>query len=155
MHGGVYISISRPLFILHCILLCPLSLTLFVVCCCRGYFFGPDANWNRLDFFIVIIGWLEENPRYLGALPFNLSFLRVFRVFRPLKTLTKVDGMKELVSTLFLCVDPLIDVLGLTFFVFFVFGVLGMELFQGNGEILLQVAMRVNWLERRPHIRLK
>ena len=27
-----------------------------------GYFFGPDANWNRLDFFIVMVGWLEEDP---------------------------------------------------------------------------------------------
>jgi len=99
-----------------------------------GYFFGPDANWNRLDFFIVVVGWLEEYPDYLGALPFNLSFLRIFRVFRPLRTLGKMDGMKELINTMFLCVDPLVDVLNLTIFVFFVFSVLGMELFQGQGS---------------------
>jgi voltage-dependent calcium channel L type alpha-1D len=99
-----------------------------------GYFFGPDANWNRLDFFIVVVGWLEEYPEYLGSMPFNLSFLRIFRVFRPLRTLGKMDGMKELINTMFLCVDPLVDVLNLTIFVFFVFSVLGMELFSGQGS---------------------
>mmetsp|Transcript_2583 Transcript_2583/g.3505 ORF Transcript_2583/g.3505 Transcript_2583/m.3505 type:complete len:1818 (-) Transcript_2583:287-5740(-) len=99
-----------------------------------GYFFGPDANWNRLDFFIVVVGWLEEYPDYLGAMPFNLSFLRIFRVFRPLRTLGKMEGMKELINTMFLCVDPLVDVLNLTIFVFFVFSVLGMELFNGQGS---------------------
>ena len=27
-----------------------------------GYLFGPDASWNRLDFFIVVVGWLEAYP---------------------------------------------------------------------------------------------
>jgi hypothetical protein len=67
-------------------------------------------------------------------MPFKLSFLRIFRVFRPLRSLGKVGGMKELVNTIFLCFDPLVDVLSLTIFVFFVFSVLGMELFQGQGS---------------------
>ena len=99
-----------------------------------GYLFGPDANWNRLDFFIVVVGWLEEYPDYLGSMPFNVSFLRIFRVFRPLRTLGKMKNMKVLINTLFICFDPLVDVLNLTLFVFFVFSVLGMELFQGQAS---------------------
>jgi len=99
-----------------------------------GYLFGPDANWNRLDFFIVTVGWLEEYPGYLGKLPFNLSFLRIFRAFRPLRTLSKIPGMKEIIATIFLCLSPLVDVFNLTTFVFFVFSVLGMELFMGIGS---------------------
>jgi hypothetical protein len=98
-----------------------------------GYFYGPDRNWNRLDYTIVLVGWLDDYPA-ISAIPFKLSFLRIFRVFRPLRSLGKVAGMKELVNTIFLCVDPLVDVLTLTIFVFFVFSVLGMELFQGQGS---------------------
>lgn len=81
---------------------------------------------------IVLVGWLDDYPALIGAIPFKLSFLRIFRVFRPLRSLGKVGGMKELVNTIFLCFDPLVDVLSLTIFVFFVFSVLGMELFQGH-----------------------
>mmetsp|Transcript_69269 Transcript_69269/g.156588 ORF Transcript_69269/g.156588 Transcript_69269/m.156588 type:complete len:378 (-) Transcript_69269:198-1331(-) len=99
-----------------------------------GYFWGPDASWNRLDFLTVFVGWMEEYPDFLPIPAMNLSFLRIFRVFRPLRTLGKVEGMKALIGTMMVCVDPLTDVLNLTIFVFFVFSVLGMELFQGQGS---------------------
>jgi voltage-gated sodium channel len=106
-----------------------------------GYFFGPDRIWNRLDFAVVLLGWLEEYPTYVGALPINLSFLRIFRVLRPLRTLSKIDGLKELIGTMFQCYDPLTDVLSLTIFIFFVFSVLGMELFQVGQLLVVVVAV--------------
>ena len=99
-----------------------------------GYLSGPDQAWNRLDFIIVVFGWLEEYPDFFKTMPFNIGFLRIFRVFRPLRTLGKMGSMKELISTLWICFDPLVDVMYLTIFVFFVFSVLGMELFRGQGS---------------------
>jgi hypothetical protein len=90
-----------------------------------GYFQDP---WNRLDFFIVVVGFLQYVPN-VG----NFTMFRTFRVFRPLRTLGKVPGMKAIINTMLEAFDPLMNVTLLTIFIFFVFSVLGMELFQGQG----------------------
>jgi hypothetical protein len=101
-----------------------------------GYLFGQDCSWNRLDFLVVLLGWIEEYPDYFGgAMPFNLSFLRIFRVLRPLRAMGKIGGLKVLIDTMTKCFDPLTDVMMLTVFIFFVFSVLGMELFQGQASL--------------------
>mmetsp|Transcript_2580 Transcript_2580/g.3501 ORF Transcript_2580/g.3501 Transcript_2580/m.3501 type:complete len:180 (+) Transcript_2580:75-614(+) len=43
-----------------------------------GYFYGPDRNWNRLDYTIVLVGWLDDYPALIGAIPFKLSFFKNF-----------------------------------------------------------------------------
>lgn len=91
-----------------------------------GYF---NDTWNWLDFFIVMVGVI---PLLIPDFA-NFTMFRTFRVFRPLRTLGKVPGMKAIINTMLEAFDPLMNVVMLTMFIFFVFSVLGMELFQGQG----------------------
>ncbi|KAJ9460078.1 Sodium channel protein 60E [Diplonema papillatum] len=80
--------------------------------------------WNVLDCFIVMAG--------LAGLVFTagpiFSAFRSIRIFRPLRTISKVRGMKNLIDTLASSVPILLNVLLLSSFVFFVFGLLGVIL---------------------------
>jgi len=51
--------------------------------------------WNWLDFIVVITSILETLPGMS-----NISGLRTFRLFRPLRNLTTVPSMRTLVGTL-------------------------------------------------------
>ena len=52
--------------------------------------------WNWLDFIVVITSLLTFLPQFD-----NISGLRTFRLFRPLRNLTTVPSMRTLVGTLF------------------------------------------------------
>ena len=54
------------------------------------------SGWNWLDFVVVVVGWLTLS----GATTGGMSALRSVRVLRPLRTITRVRGMKVLVSSL-------------------------------------------------------
>ena len=92
----------------------------------RGH---PNAyladNWNRLDFFVVILGVLAALD--LG----NFSAIRVVRVLRPLRTLQGFAGMRRLVVTLLRSMPLLFDVTVLVSFLFFTFGLVGVQLYSG------------------------
>lgn len=96
-----------------------------------GFVLGPKTYlsqaWNYLDLFIVIIGVLDFIPS-AGASS-NLSSLRSLRVVRPLRAVTKFPQLQFLVVLLFRCLPQLINVLGLCSFIFFVFGILGVQMF--------------------------
>jgi hypothetical protein len=86
--------------------------------------------WNYLDLFIVIVGLLDFVPSGSGS--GNLSALRSLRVMRPLRAITKFPELRFLVVLLLQCVPMLSNVLGLCGFIFFVFGILGVQLFAGT-----------------------
>ncbi len=48
------------------------------------------STWNWLDFLVVVVGWLTLT----GATTGGMSALRSVRVLRPLRTITRVRGMK-------------------------------------------------------------
>jgi hypothetical protein len=102
--------------------------------CALGFFAGPHTYlhdaWNYLDFFIVIIGLLDFVPSGSGS--GNLSALRSLRVMRPLRAVTKFPELRFLVVLLLQCIPLLSNVLGLCSFIFFVFGILGVQLFAGT-----------------------
>ena len=50
------------------------------------------SGWNWLDFVVVVVGWLTLS----GATTGGMSALRSVRVLRPLRTITRVRGMKVL-----------------------------------------------------------
>ncbi len=97
-----------------------------------GFFVGRKTylsdSWNYLDFFIVLIGLLDFMPSGTGS---NLSALRSLRVMRPLRAITKFPQLRFLVVLLLQCIPMLSNVIGLCCFIFFVFGILGVQLFQG------------------------
>lgn len=79
-----------------------------------GFIFGKDAylrdSWNVLDFVIVITSYIpilqlafketevavnnEVGPQQDSSDSFSFSSLRTFRVLRPLKTISSVQGLK-------------------------------------------------------------
>ncbi|KAG9337353.1 hypothetical protein JZ751_028773, partial [Albula glossodonta] len=82
-------------------------------------------TWNRLDFFIVMAGMVEYS---LDLQNINLSAIRTVRVLRPLKAINRVPSMRILVNLLLDTLPMLGNVLLLCFFVFFIFGIIGITL---------------------------
>uniref|UniRef100_A0A8C2ILM1 Calcium voltage-gated channel subunit alpha1 Ib n=1 Tax=Cyprinus carpio TaxID=7962 RepID=A0A8C2ILM1_CYPCA len=85
-------------------------------------------TWNRLDFFIVMAGVVEYS---LDLQNINLTAIRTVRVLRPLKAINRVPSMRILVSLLLDTLPMLGNVLLLCFFVFFIFGIIGVQLWAG------------------------
>ena len=80
--------------------------------------------WNRMDLVIVCTGIATIS---FAQFP-GLSFLRVFRVLRPLKTLTRIQGMKALVGTFMRSFTEITKVFTLLLFFMCFYGILGIEL---------------------------
>nr|pir hypothetical protein C54D2.5 - Caenorhabditis elegans [Caenorhabditis elegans] len=98
-------------------------------------FYGPAAymsdTWNRLDFFIVMAGIAEfVLHEYLGG-NINLTAIRTVRVLRPLRAVNRIPSMRILVNLLLDTLPMLGNVLLLCFFVFFIFGIVGVQLWAG------------------------
>jgi hypothetical protein len=97
--------------------------------------------WNYLDFFIVVIGILDFIPTPQGdgggevATGPDVSSLRTLRVLRPLRAITKFPKLRFLIVLLLQCVPMLTNVMGLCVFIFFVFGILGVQLFQVGAHL--------------------
>ncbi|XP_043535433.1 voltage-dependent T-type calcium channel subunit alpha-1I isoform X4 [Chiloscyllium plagiosum] len=85
-------------------------------------------TWNRLDFFIVMSGIVEYS---LDLQNVSLSAIRTVRVLRPLKAINRVPSMRILVNLLLDTLPMLGNVLLLCFFVFFIFGIIGVQLWAG------------------------
>uniref|UniRef100_A0A0N5ALK3 Voltage-dependent T-type calcium channel subunit alpha n=1 Tax=Syphacia muris TaxID=451379 RepID=A0A0N5ALK3_9BILA len=97
-------------------------------------FYGSSAylsdTWNRLDFFIVCSGIAEYAlQRYVGNL--NLTAIRTIRVLRPLRAVNRIPSMRILVNLLLDTLPMLGNVLLLCFFVFFIFGIVGVQMWAG------------------------
>ena len=89
-----------------------------------GFFIGKGAYlkdvWNWLDFTVVCASLMEK---YIS----NVSGLRTFRLFRPLRSLNNVKSMQLLVETLFRSMMSLGGIMGLAIFFFTIFAILGIS----------------------------
>ncbi|KFP04777.1 Voltage-dependent T-type calcium channel subunit alpha-1I, partial [Calypte anna] len=85
-------------------------------------------TWNRLDFFIVMAGMMEYS---LDGHNVSLSAIRTVRVLRPARALKILLCMRILVTLLLDTLPMLGNVLLLCFFVFFIFGIVGVQLWAG------------------------
>jgi hypothetical protein len=87
-------------------------------------------GWNILDFIIVmfsIITMLLE-----GLMDTNVSFIRGFRALRalrPLKFVSKNEGIKTVVNALLESIPSLLNVMLIVLLFLLVFGILGVQLF--------------------------
>lgn len=96
-----------------------------------GFFFNGKFSyirdgWNILDFVVVALGYVSL------ASDNNVSALRSMRILRPLKTINQFPSVRILVSSLLKSISHLGDVLTLFAFIFFLFGIVGMQLFGGD-----------------------
>eukprot|EP00041_Stephanoeca_diplocostata_P038149 m.1480953 g.1480953 ORF g.1480953 m.1480953 type:complete len:1704 (+) comp25172_c0_seq1:294-5405(+) len=81
-------------------------------------------NWNVMDFIIVIGGLVDV----IGG-GVNIGFLRLFRVARVIKIITKGDDMRKLLFTFLNSFKALPYVVLLIVLCFFMYAVIGMFLF--------------------------
>jgi hypothetical protein len=87
-------------------------------------------GWNRFDFFLIIIGFVDVAVD--GIFPINFSILRVLRIFRIMRMLALVKRAKEvrvLLETLWYSLPSLANIGALFILIFFIYAVLGMQLF--------------------------
>ena len=91
------------------------------------YAYLNDA-WNKLDFIIVLISLVNFLP---GLNPGFLKALRSARVLRPLKSISKLEKMKILMRTIVYSISGLINVCAFLSFVFGIFAILGLHVFNG------------------------
>lgn len=96
----------------------------------RSYLKDP---WNVLDFVIVFfscVTWILEAVS-TGDVGFLKGF-RALRALRPLKVVSKNEGVKTVVVSLIESIPALINVLLIVVLFLLVFGILGIQLFKGQ-----------------------
>ena len=93
-------------------------------------------GWNWLDALVVGGSWLSyglENANY--SIGFSLTPIRSVRVLRPLRTITRIRGMRVLVRSLLHSLPQLATVAMLLSFMFLCFGIGGVQLFSASGQL--------------------
>eukprot|EP01062_Namystynia_karyoxenos_P048384 TRINITY_DN36802_c0_g1_i4.p1 TRINITY_DN36802_c0_g1~~TRINITY_DN36802_c0_g1_i4.p1 ORF type:complete len:2056 (+),score=611.93 TRINITY_DN36802_c0_g1_i4:690-6857(+) len=97
-----------------------------------GLVLHPDSylrreGWNRLDFVIVVVSTLSV----LIPGGDRISLVKIVRTLRPLRFINKSKGMKVVVQALLRSIKPLSNVLVISFVVWLIFGILGVQSFGG------------------------
>ncbi|CAM9972784.1 unnamed protein product [Lampetra fluviatilis] len=114
----------------------------------RGYFSDP---WNTFDFLIVVGSVIDvvvneqERDPHAGVEEerhrFSITFFRLFRVLRLVKLLSRGEGIRTLLWTFLKSFQALPYVSLLIAMLFFIYAVIGMQLF---GRIALQDGTHIN-----------
>ena len=89
------------------------------------------VNWNKFDFFIVLMSLIVIDESLLVDLHINITALRVIRVARLLRMVKSSEGLRSLLKTLYLSLENILTVASLLVLLFFTFSVAGISLF-GN-----------------------
>ena len=102
-----------------------------------GFYFGPKTYlrdpWNKLDFLIVFFSILTMILE--SVIETDISFIRGFRALRalrPLRVVSKNEGIKTVVNSLLKSIPALLNVLLIVLLFLMVFGILGIQLFKGS-----------------------
>ena len=105
-----------------------------------GFVLAPKAylkdSWNRLDFFIVIVGIADLLINTAAASSgVDLRFLRALRALRalrPLRMVSRSEGMKIVVSSVMSALPEVFNVFLILILFFLIFGILGVIFFKGG-----------------------
>ena len=92
-------------------------------------------KWNRIDAVIVLVALIDSMG---GSIVINVTLFRVFRVARLFRLIKDSKDLIILVKTLYFSLPSLINVATLLLLSFFVFAVVGMNLFgeaEKDGEL--------------------
>ena len=85
-------------------------------------------SWNILDFIIVTSGYVSIMMQGGGV---DISPLRSFRVLRPLRTISGIEGLRLIVSAILASMPLLRDTIIVLLFFFIIFAIAGLQLFSG------------------------
>jgi voltage-dependent calcium channel L type alpha-1D len=89
--------------------------------------------WNCLDFVIVffsVVNWIMDAAG-LQDISFVKGF-RALRALRPLRMVSKNEGIKTVVNSLLLSIPTLLNVMLIILLFLLVFGILGVQMFKGS-----------------------
>jgi voltage-dependent calcium channel L type alpha-1D len=100
-----------------------------------GFFIGKksylqDSHFNKLDFIVVTISFVSLF--FSSDQVSSLKALRAFRALRPLRTVGRIQSLKVVVNSLMQSAFPVLNALSLMAFFYFLFAILGVNLFAGN-----------------------
>ncbi|KAK3241741.1 mitochondrial thiamine pyrophosphate transporter [Cymbomonas tetramitiformis] len=99
-----------------------------------GWIMHPGSylwdSWNVLDLFIVTAS-LPDLILGEGSLS-ALSSVRLLRALRPLRTISRIKGMQVVVEAILKSIPTVIIVMLFGLFEYFVFAILGVQLFSGQ-----------------------
>eukprot|EP01043_Picozoa_sp_COSAG02_P051914 COSAG02_NODE_5524_length_4259_cov_10.745296_2_plen_537_part_00 len=84
------------------------------------------VGWNRLDFFILIIAWVDVIFADAGV-----KALKAMRALRAVRILNKIQGLRVLVLALLDALGSLLYVGVLTFMLWLIFGICGVNYLKG------------------------
>ena len=87
-------------------------------------------GWNILDFF-VIINLVLLNSNVTFGLIKDYSLLRIIRLMRPLRALTRFKQLRTIISSLLAALPLLLDFLLILLFFFLIYAAVGLNLFSG------------------------
>eukprot|EP01050_Picozoa_sp_SAG11_P007632 SAG11_NODE_643_length_7983_cov_2.198884_2_plen_1259_part_00 len=100
-----------------------------------GFMFTPNGyimdDWNRLDFFVVIVSTVDVILSLLGQAEW-VSSLRLLRVLRPLRILKHNEGMRVVMDAIVQCIPTVSAVVALSGLFYVTFAILGVGLFSGR-----------------------
>jgi len=95
-----------------------------------GFYFVEKAylkdSWNVLDFIIVFFSIVTMILEQFNSV--NIDFIKGFRALRalrPLRVVSKNEGIKTVVNSLLLSIPSLLNVLLIIILFLLVFGILG------------------------------
>lgn len=120
-----FIAICDPCLTVAFTLECMMKVIAYGLVLDRGTYLRN--GWNWLDFVVVISGWLDELPSDSA----NLRFLLVFKVLRPLRSLTVMPQMRLLVNTVLQSMKRLTQFCLMVAFLFSVFSIVGLNFWAG------------------------
>ena len=100
----------------------------FCFCGPRSYIRDP---WNAVDFFIVLMGYVEIIASAANSDSVNLKPLRAFRVLRPLKLITNLTSLQVVLGSIIKAVPALTHVGLLLLFLLVMYAIIGLEFYIG------------------------
>lgn len=85
-------------------------------------------NWNLLDCLVVLTGWMDV---YSAGSSVNLSALRALRILRPLRSITRIQGMKLVFTSLLGSTKAILSSITLLLFFYLITSIAALQMFMG------------------------
>ena len=90
--------------------------------------------WNILDFIVVIIAVISLSMPSDGADIGTLKILRMGRLVRPLRVLSRNEGLRISIQALLVSVPAMLRLMMIVALFFLIFAIMGITLFKGYFE---------------------
>ena len=96
-------------------------------------FCGPESyirnSWNIIDFVIVVLSIISIMPLNINLNIFKV--LRLMRVLRPLRVISKNDGLRLSIQSLLMAIPSIFNVILIALLFFLIFGIMGVNYMKG------------------------